>query len=107
MSSGGFTHSEQDSTPWNAVEVLSHFTVPSSRTANIVAALWPQRCKALVSVSGYLAGSQEGIRKAVVVEVIAQEELPALEDGKAPREGDRLPEEREHQQLARIVRPEA
>ncbi|MGF6820859.1 pimeloyl-ACP methyl ester carboxylesterase [Paraburkholderia atlantica] len=29
-----------------------------ARTANIVAALWPQRCKALVSVSGYLIGSQ-------------------------------------------------
>jgi pimeloyl-ACP methyl ester carboxylesterase len=30
-----------------------------ARTANIVAALWPQRCKAMVSVSGYLIGSQE------------------------------------------------
>ncbi|NWL76523.1 alpha/beta hydrolase [Pseudomonas taiwanensis] len=30
-----------------------------SRTANIVAALWPERCKAMVSVSGYLIGSQE------------------------------------------------
>lgn len=29
-----------------------------ARTANIVAALWPDRCKALVSVSGYLIGSQ-------------------------------------------------
>jgi pimeloyl-ACP methyl ester carboxylesterase len=29
------------------------------RTAGIVAALWPQRCTALVSVSGYLIGSQE------------------------------------------------
>jgi pimeloyl-ACP methyl ester carboxylesterase len=29
------------------------------RSANIVAALWPERCKALVSVSGYLIGSQE------------------------------------------------
>ena len=28
------------------------------RSANIVAALWPERCKALVSVSGYLIGSQ-------------------------------------------------
>ena len=28
------------------------------RTADIMAALWPQRCKALVSVSGYLIGSQ-------------------------------------------------
>jgi pimeloyl-ACP methyl ester carboxylesterase len=30
-----------------------------ARTADIVAVLWPQRCKALVSVSGYLIGSQE------------------------------------------------
>ena len=28
------------------------------RSADIVAALWPERCKALVSVSGYLIGSQ-------------------------------------------------
>jgi len=33
-----------------------------ARTADIVAALWPQRCKALVSVSGYLIGSQLGNR---------------------------------------------
>jgi pimeloyl-ACP methyl ester carboxylesterase len=30
-----------------------------ARTADIVAALWPERCEALVSVSGYLIGSQE------------------------------------------------
>jgi pimeloyl-ACP methyl ester carboxylesterase len=30
-----------------------------ARTTNIIAALWPQRCKALVSVSGYLIGSTE------------------------------------------------
>ncbi|MBO9699924.1 MAG: alpha/beta hydrolase [Sporocytophaga sp.] len=30
-----------------------------ARTANIMAALWPERCKALVLVSGYLIGSQE------------------------------------------------
>lgn len=29
-----------------------------ARTANVIAALWPQRCRALVSVSGYLIGSQ-------------------------------------------------
>lgn len=32
------------------------------RTADIIAALWPQRCKALVSVSGYLIGSQDANR---------------------------------------------
>jgi pimeloyl-ACP methyl ester carboxylesterase len=30
-----------------------------ARTANIVAALWPERCRGHVSVSGYLIGSQE------------------------------------------------
>jgi len=30
-----------------------------ARTANIMAALWPERCLAMVSVSGYLIGSQE------------------------------------------------
>jgi pimeloyl-ACP methyl ester carboxylesterase len=29
-----------------------------ARTANIIAALWPQRCRAMVSVSGYLIGNQ-------------------------------------------------
>jgi pimeloyl-ACP methyl ester carboxylesterase len=33
-----------------------------ARTANIIAALWPERCKAMVSVSGYLIGSQEAGR---------------------------------------------
>jgi pimeloyl-ACP methyl ester carboxylesterase len=30
-----------------------------ARTGDIMAVLWPERCKALVSVSGYLIGSQE------------------------------------------------
>jgi pimeloyl-ACP methyl ester carboxylesterase len=30
-----------------------------ARTADVIAALWPERCKALVSVSGYLIGSQK------------------------------------------------
>ena len=33
-----------------------------ARTANIIAVLWPERCKAMVSVSGYLIGSQESAR---------------------------------------------
>ena len=41
---------------------LEHATVAGfdwgARTAGIVAALWPERCRALVSVSGYLIGSQ-------------------------------------------------
>ncbi len=30
-----------------------------ARTANIIAALWPERCKSMVSVSGYLIGNQQ------------------------------------------------
>jgi pimeloyl-ACP methyl ester carboxylesterase len=33
-----------------------------ARTANIVAVLWPERCNAIVSVSGYLIGGQESGR---------------------------------------------
>jgi pimeloyl-ACP methyl ester carboxylesterase len=34
-----------------------------ARTANILAALWPERCRGHVSVSGYLIGSQEANRQ--------------------------------------------
>jgi pimeloyl-ACP methyl ester carboxylesterase len=33
-----------------------------ARSANVIAALWPERCKAMVSVSGYLIGSQDAGR---------------------------------------------
>ena len=56
----------------DALALLDALEIPSAvvggfdwgaRTANIVAALWPDRCRALVSVSGYLIGSQEVNRK--------------------------------------------
>ncbi|EKF44231.1 alpha/beta hydrolase fold protein [Nitratireductor indicus C115] len=31
-----------------------------ARTVNIMASLWPERCQAMVSVSGYLIGSKKG-----------------------------------------------
>jgi pimeloyl-ACP methyl ester carboxylesterase len=34
-----------------------------ARSANVIAALWPERCKAMVSVSGYLIGSPEAGKK--------------------------------------------
>jgi pimeloyl-ACP methyl ester carboxylesterase len=34
-----------------------------ARTANVVAALWPERCRAVVSVSGYLIGSPEANKR--------------------------------------------
>ncbi|MDB5861141.1 MAG: putative epoxide hydrolase precursor [Ramlibacter sp.] len=55
----------------DTVDFMDALRIPSAviagfdwgaRTANIVAALWPERCSALVSVSGYLIGSQEAGR---------------------------------------------
>src|SRR3954452_18940152 len=52
----------------NIIALMDALHIPSAsiagfdwgaRTANIIAALWPERCKALVSVSGYLIGSQQ------------------------------------------------
>ena len=34
-----------------------------ARTVNVISALWPERCTATVSVSGYLIGSQEANKK--------------------------------------------
>ena len=34
-----------------------------ARTANIIAALWPERCKAMVPVSGYVIGRQPSGRQ--------------------------------------------
>ena len=56
----------------DVVALMDALNVPSAviagydwgaRTANIVAALTPERCDALVSVSGYLIGSQAANRK--------------------------------------------
>jgi pimeloyl-ACP methyl ester carboxylesterase len=33
-----------------------------ARTADIIAAIWPERCEALVSVSGYLIGNREAVK---------------------------------------------
>src|SRR6266446_6789944 len=73
----GTTHFLSDATPRNgqqavlAVDILAlmealHIDKAilagydwGARTANIIAALWPERGKALVAVSGYLIGSQE------------------------------------------------
>jgi hypothetical protein len=37
---------------------VSAGAIGGARTVNIIAALWPERCNAMVSVSGYLIGSQ-------------------------------------------------
>jgi pimeloyl-ACP methyl ester carboxylesterase len=43
--------------------ILAGYDWGGARTADCVAALWPERCKALVSVSGYLIGSQAANKK--------------------------------------------
>jgi pimeloyl-ACP methyl ester carboxylesterase len=59
---------QQSALALDAIELLDALKIDAAviggcdwgaRTANILAALWPKRCRALVSVSGYLIGSQE------------------------------------------------
>jgi len=68
LSSGTFRNGQQSVVAIDIVALMDALKIPKAilagfdwgaRTADIVAALWPERCKALVSVSGYLIGSQE------------------------------------------------
>jgi pimeloyl-ACP methyl ester carboxylesterase len=58
---------QQSALALDVIDVMDALSIPQAiiagfdwgaRTANIVAALWPERCRAHVSVSGYLIGSQ-------------------------------------------------
>ena len=49
-----------------------------ARTANVIAALWPERCKALVSVSGYLIGSPRSQQDAIAAKGRAPMVVPIL-----------------------------
>ena len=49
-----------------------------ARTANIFAALWPERVKSMVSVSGYLIGSQEAGKMPLAAERRAPVVVPIL-----------------------------
>jgi pimeloyl-ACP methyl ester carboxylesterase len=66
-----FRNGEQAALAVDAVALLDALDIDTAivagfdwgaRTACVVAALWPERCKGLVSVSGYLIGSQEANR---------------------------------------------
>jgi pimeloyl-ACP methyl ester carboxylesterase len=66
-SSDSVRNSQQSALAVDAVALMDALKIKSAilaafdlgaRSACIVAALWPERCKALVSVSGYLIGSQ-------------------------------------------------
>jgi pimeloyl-ACP methyl ester carboxylesterase len=70
-----------------------------ARTANIVAALWPERCKALVSVSGYLIGSRDANKKPLPPQAELQwwyQFYFATERGRAGYEANR-------QEFARLI----
>ena len=67
LSSDTVRNGQQEAVAMDVVAFMDALSIPKAiiagfdwgaRSANIVAAVWPDRCKALVSVSGYLIGSQ-------------------------------------------------
>jgi pimeloyl-ACP methyl ester carboxylesterase len=67
LSSGTFRNGQPSAVAVDIVALMDALKIEKAtlagfdwgaRTANIIAALWPERCKAMVSVSGYLIGSQ-------------------------------------------------
>jgi pimeloyl-ACP methyl ester carboxylesterase len=72
LSDDAVRNGQQAALAVDAVALMDALEIPNAivagfdwgaRTADIVAALWPERCKALVSVSGYLIGSREANRR--------------------------------------------
>jgi len=72
LSSETFRNGQPSALALDAIALMDALKIDSAivagfdwgaRTADIVAALWPQRCRALVSVSGYLIGSQDANKK--------------------------------------------
>jgi pimeloyl-ACP methyl ester carboxylesterase len=68
LSSGTPRNGEQAAPAFDTIAFMDALGIDSAivagydwgaRTANVLGALWPERCKAMVSVSGYLIGSQE------------------------------------------------
>ena len=71
LSSDTVRNAQQSAVAVDAIALMDALKIEKSiiggfdwgaRTANIMAALWPERCKAMVSVSGYLIGSQAANR---------------------------------------------
>jgi pimeloyl-ACP methyl ester carboxylesterase len=67
LATGTFRNGQPAALAQDIVDLMDALKIPKAtlagfdwgaRTADIVAALWPERCKGLVSVSGYLVGSQ-------------------------------------------------
>jgi pimeloyl-ACP methyl ester carboxylesterase len=68
LSSGTFRNGQQSALAADTIALMDALNIDKAiiagfdwgaRTADIIAALWPQRCKGLVSVSGYLIGNPE------------------------------------------------
>ncbi len=68
LSSGTFRNGQQSVVAVDIIALMDGLKIEKAilagydwgaRTANIIGALWPGRCKAMVSVSGYLIGSPE------------------------------------------------
>ncbi|HEY2153061.1 MAG TPA: alpha/beta hydrolase [Vicinamibacterales bacterium] len=68
LSSSTFRNGEQAAVALDVIALMDALRIQraviggfdwGARTAAVVAVLWPQRCKALVSVSGYLIGSRK------------------------------------------------
>jgi pimeloyl-ACP methyl ester carboxylesterase len=68
LSDATFRNGQQSALALDVIALMDALEIQSAilagfdwgaRTADIVAALWPERCTGLVSVSGYLIGSQE------------------------------------------------
>jgi pimeloyl-ACP methyl ester carboxylesterase len=67
LSNEAFRNGEQAAVAVDIIDLMDALKIEKAtlagfdwgaRTGDIIAALWPERCKALVSVSGYLIGSQ-------------------------------------------------
>ena len=68
LSSGTIRNGQQSVVAVDVIDLMNALNIKQAtlagfdwgaRTADIIAALWPERCKGLVSVSGYLIGNQE------------------------------------------------
>jgi pimeloyl-ACP methyl ester carboxylesterase len=101
LSDDTFRNGEQAALAADAVAFLDALAVErafvagfdwGARTADILAALWPERCDGLVSVSGYLIGSQEAGKKPLPPEAELQwwyQYYFATERGRAGYEANR------------------
>lgn len=72
LSSGTMRNGQQSALALDVIALMDALAIKQAiiagfdwgaRTANIMAVLWPERCKAMVAVSGYLIANREGNRQ--------------------------------------------